>query len=96
MTITLELVSFTVLILGAVFGAWWRVEARIRGSEEVARKAIKELAEFKLIAAEKYASHEHLKEVEQRLVSAIDKLSDQIEVFPDRLTRIVREALDRD
>ena len=41
--------------------------------------------EFKLEVAEKYASIPYLKDVEQRLVETVDKLSDAIDKFRDSL-----------
>ena len=46
-----------------------------------------ELANYKLSAAEKYASVEHLKEVEARLVVSIDRLSDRIDRLINRIDR---------
>ena len=53
-------------------GVWWRVHQAIN---TVAR----ELSAYKLEVAEKYASVEHLKEVEARLVVSIDRLTERID-----------------
>ena len=45
----------------------------------VAREARNEMNDIKLDIAEKYASVEHLKEVEARLAVSIDRLTDRID-----------------
>lgn len=56
----------------------------------------KDLADYKLHAAEQFASRDHLREVENRLAGAIDRLTNRVEQLPTRLAeefgRIVAEA----
>lgn len=57
----------------------------------------KDLADYKLMAADRFASHEHLKEVEVRLTTSIDRLTNRIEQLPQsfarEVSRIVGELL---
>ncbi len=44
----------------------------------------RDLNEFRLKVAEEYASREHLREVELRLLDATNKLSDKFEALPSK------------
>lgn len=52
----------------------------------VAREARDEVNSLRLETAEKYASVEHLKEVEARLAVAIDRLTDRIDKLLSSIT----------
>lgn len=54
-----------------------------RGDEIIA--VSKDLADYKLHATGQFASHAHLKEVEERLTGAIDRLTNRVEQLPTRL-----------
>ncbi len=79
--ITFEFLGVVVLVVGTLFGFWWRIDARFRAAE-------KELSAFKVSVAQQYASVDHLKEVEVRLTTAIDNLTSRI----DRLIAIAEKA----
>ncbi|RUW38974.1 hypothetical protein EN739_12020 [Mesorhizobium sp. M2A.F.Ca.ET.017.03.2.1] len=55
--------------------------------EDIRAKGAHELAEFKLEVAKGYAGHEALREMEARLVKAIDDLGKRIEKSETRNTR---------
>jgi len=76
--ITWEQLVALCVIGGAMAGAWWFLFANILAVR-------RELNEFRLKVAEEYASREHLKEVELRLVEAINKLSDKFEALPAKI-----------
>lgn len=76
--ITMEGVSFVVGLIVVLAGFWWRIDSRMRKVET-------SLADYKLQAAKEFASVEHLKEVEVRLIASIDRLADRIDRL---LTRI--------
>ena len=63
-------------IFGAIGGVWWRVNMRIAECE----KAILKM-ENKIV--KEYASSNSLKEVEKRLVNAIDRLTNRIDKLLD-------------
>ena len=52
----------------------------------------KELAEYKTQVAKEYASMRHLKEVEERLVKAMDHLSDTISDMPQKIFDLFNAA----
>ena len=93
MQITGEMVTLFLALSGAIAGIWWRVEAKIQAAEEAAEDAKAELARFQLTVAERYASMAHLKDVEVRLVTSIDRLTSQIDAMPDRMLRIIRSEV---
>ena len=71
------------IIAGSIIGVWYRLVLRIervRDEGHAANMAIKdELHAFKLEASGRYASIGYLKDVEERLIKAIDNLTVQHE-----------------
>jgi hypothetical protein len=63
-----------------------------RGAEETARQ-VAAFSEFQVTVAREYVSQDRLREVETRLVTAIERLSTTVERMPDRLAAIVKEAV---
>jgi hypothetical protein len=84
--ITWEAIGFLCVLAVPVCGAWWFLYSDILAVR-------RELQDYKLEVAQRYASVEHLKEVENRLVTAIDKLAAQLDTMPDRLSRIIQQAI---
>lgn len=97
MQVTVEMVSIGLGLVGLVLTVWWRVEKRIRIAEqrstEEAATARQAPADFRVEVASRYVSQERLREVEDRLVAAINRLADQMERMPDRLAHIVKETV---
>ena len=74
--------------LGALFalaGLWWRLQKQITANA-------RSLDVYKLDVAEKYASVEHLREVEARLVVSIDRLTERIDRLLNRFDKISARA----
>lgn len=83
--ITLSL--FLITVVGGVIKLNGRFDGRVREVGTRCDRLAEELACYKLQAAEKYASVEHLKDVEARLVVSIDRLADRIERLINRIDR---------
>ena len=67
-----------------------------RVKEELSQelKALRaDFTDYKLQVAREYASVDHLKEVETRLVDAIEKLTGKMDAMPDRVGVAVRQAM---
>ncbi len=83
--------SFLVLIVSAGAGMWWRIHVAIgkvrERVDEVRGRSAHELAEFKLQVAQQYATHDAIREVEERVVEAIDRLGDRVDKFLERSIR---------
>lgn len=60
-----------------------RLETASRRIEEVRAKGAKELADFKLEVAQRYATGDLIKEVEERLIEAINRLGDRFDRYVD-------------
>lgn len=56
-------------------------------AEEIRAKTAKELADYQLVAAEKFATNAAIKEVEERVVAAIERLGDRLDKFVDASRR---------
>lgn len=97
--ITFELVTFLIVTGSAVAGVWWflfnSILAARRELQSEIQRIRQEFTAYKLEVAQNYASVEHLKEVETRLVNAIEKLTDKLDTMPDRFSRIVKDSLNK-
>jgi uncharacterized membrane protein YqgA involved in biofilm formation len=69
--ITFEFVATVSVIVGVVFGVWWRIESRIKQVEA-------QVSSLRIEMIKDYASVSHLKEVEGRLIGALDRLTDEV------------------
>jgi len=76
MVFDLDAIMKLIAIFGAIGGVWWRVNMRIAECE----KAILKM-ETRMV--KEYASSNSLQEVEKRLVSAIDRLTNRIDKLLD-------------
>jgi len=83
--ITGEVVVLFLVVLGAVGGFWWRIEARFSGEDMVIGELKKELAEYKLYVERNHVSAQVLRDLETRVVNAIEKLATRLEAIADRL-----------
>lgn len=74
-----------VTLIGAVGGVWWRLHSNIQNEKEARiladAKTAAELAEFRLKAAETYATNAAIKDVEEKVVGAIERLGDRLDRF---------------
>ncbi len=78
---------FLITIIGGVIKLNGRFDGKVREVNRRCDRLTDELAGYKLQAAEKYASVEHLKDVESRLVVSIDRLADRIDRLINRIDR---------
>lgn len=90
-----------VIVASILIGIWKVVAGRIEAVEkrsvadaEILERAIAkggaDLSDFKLEVAQKYASQQHLKDTEERLVAAINKLEATIAAMPASIAALIR------
>jgi hypothetical protein len=89
MPLTIETLTTLIVGLIAIAGAIWRMWSVL---DTKIALSVHNLAEFKLEVAKSYASMEHIKDVELRLVDAINKLADSVEQMPSRVAEILKSA----
>lgn len=82
MNITWEVVAAGITVLGFVSGIWWRVEGMIRKNTD-------DLAAHKLHAAETFVSKAGLREVEGRIMDAINAVGSQVSGMSGRIDRLM-------
>lgn len=89
--ITGEMVGLFILVLGAIAGFWWRIEARLSEQDKARTTAIadlaKDLSEHKLFVAQNHVTAASLREAEGRLIAAIDKLATRLEAIADKMDK---------
>lgn len=92
-----EIVIVASFLIGIGKVVWGRIEkvqtnaqASIEALEEDIAKSGQDLQSFRLEVATKYASIEHLKETEERLVSAINKLEATIAAMPASIAALIK------
>lgn len=82
--ITGDLVWLVLGVLGAVGGLWWRIEARLSSQDTERSKLKQELSDYKLYVAQNHVSAAVLRDTEQPLIDAIEKLAKRMEAIADR------------
>jgi hypothetical protein len=97
--ITVEYVLGFLAILGGVAGVWWRIEAKLV-EEATARKAStdrlweesrridRDIADYKLFVERNHVSAAALRETEERLITAVEKLAARMEAIGARLEKM--------
>lgn len=73
----LQIAGLLVPGAGALMGVWYRLHNQIIANQTA-------LADFKLQVAKEYATTAAIKEVEDRIVQAIDRLGDRLDKFVDQ------------
>ena len=91
------------IVATLLIAIWKPVAGRITEVEKKAAAAVDKLEEdiaqrgadlsaFKLEVAQKYASQQHLKDTEERLVSAINKLEATIAAMPASIAALIKSG----
>lgn len=80
-------VAFFVLVSGALWGIWWRIEGKVKVAEDKADKAQQDLAAHKLHAAETFATKAGMQEQTAQLLRAIEGVGNRIDGLHERLDR---------
>lgn len=88
MNITAELVSFILMVIGAISAVWWRVEGKVKVAEDKAGKVADDLAAHKLHAAETFATKAGMQEQTTQIMRAIEGVGNRIDGVHERLDRM--------
>ena len=78
--VTTQLVGIAISAGAMALAGWWRIEARIKPSETDIR-ALREMV------LTRYIDQERFEKAESKLLQAIDRLTDKIEMLGSRLPR---------
>jgi predicted nucleic acid-binding Zn-ribbon protein len=84
----MAVVGFFVMLSGAGWGVWWRIEGRVRSAEDKAGKVRDDLAAHKLHVAETYTTKAGMLEQTAAIMKAIDSVGDKIDRTNERLDRV--------
>jgi len=98
--ITIEFALILITIIGAIAGAWWRIENRVEAAKREALAAAalasgqaalahEQLHEFRLHVAETYASKGGVKDLGDRVMQGQDRVLDEITRLHERMDRII-------
>jgi len=86
-----EFISLLLAGAGMLGGVWYRLHTQITANREFASVQVAAvhmiIAEFKLQVAREYATNNAIREVEQRVVDAINRLGDRFENFFENQNR---------
>lgn len=92
----MAVVGFMVMLAGAGWRVWARVEAKVKVAEDKAEKVqertdkvASDLASHKLYVAEHYVSKQGLRETTEQLMAAIGGVKDAVDNMTLRVDRIV-------
>ncbi|CAI2934999.1 conserved protein of unknown function [Aminobacter niigataensis] len=88
MIITEGMVGFVLLIVGALFGAFWRIWGLIREASGKGEQAQTDLAAHKLHVAETYVSKQGHREATDQVMEAIGAVKTAVEGTNLRIDRM--------
>jgi septal ring factor EnvC (AmiA/AmiB activator) len=89
MAITVEMVGFMIVVLGAISGIWWRVEAKYEGAKKRADDAAEALAAYKTHVAEQYVTKDGLREQLSQVMAGITELKQQLAHVASRVDTFI-------
>lgn len=93
-------IGFAVMVAGALWGIWWKIDAAIRAAKQEATESSRmallradfvaaQLSEYKTHVAETYASRAVMREALEPLVESMRVLSGQVQHVGERLDRVI-------
>lgn len=85
-------VGFFVMVSGALWGVWWRVEGKVKVAEDKAGKVAEDLAAHKLHAAETFATKAGMQEQTTQIMRAIEGVGNRIDGVHERLDRMYEHS----
>ena len=81
-------VALVVVLIGGILTFWWRIEGRFTEEREARAALARELSDYKLYSAQTHVSAAALRETEDRLIAAFDKLTARMEAIVGRLDKM--------
>ncbi|MBX4992881.1 hypothetical protein ABID08_002051 [Rhizobium binae] len=91
----MAVVGFFVMLAGAGWRVWTRVEAKVKVAEDKADKNTADLAAYKLHAAETFATKTSQAEQTAQLLRAIEGVGSRIDGVHERLDRLYENSPQR-
>lgn len=91
----MTVVLFGVGLLGAIFGAFWKMWALIQDAGGKGEKASTDLAEFKLRVAETYVTRAGMQEQTSQIMRAIESVAHRIDGLTERIDNIMASRTPR-
>ncbi|MBB5664727.1 hypothetical protein GGE68_002924 [Rhizobium leguminosarum] len=84
----MAVVGFFIMLAGAGWRVWARVEAKVKVAEDKADKNTADLAQHKLHTAETYVTKAGMHEQTSAIMKAIEGVGNRIDGLNDRLDRL--------
>ncbi|TIV38921.1 MAG: hypothetical protein E5V91_12290 [Mesorhizobium sp.] len=88
-------VAFGITVIGAIFGAFWKMWGLIKEAGDKGLKAQQDLAAHKLHAAETFATKAGMQEQTAQLLRAIEGVGNRIDGLHERLDRAFERPVRR-
>jgi outer membrane protein TolC len=85
----MAVVGFFIMLFGAGWRVWSRVESKVKVAEEKAEKVAADLASHRLHVAEQYVSKQGLRETTDQIMEAIHGVKQAVDHMTMRVDRIV-------
>lgn len=85
----MAVVGFMVMLAGAGWRVWARVEAKVKVAEDRASKVADDLAAHKLHVAESYITKQGMRETTEQIMDAIHGVKQAVDHMTVRVDRIV-------
>lgn len=78
-------IGLALIILGGLAGLWWRIDAKFGQASDARAALARDLADFKVKVSDERVSISSLKQTEERLVGAMNRLGDRIDRMNETL-----------
>lgn len=85
----MAVVAFIVTLFGALTGIFWRMWGLIHDAGAKGEQAQKDLAEYKLRAAETFATKTGMQEQTSQIMRAIESVANRIDGLTERIDNIM-------
>ena len=85
----MSVIGFAVMLLGALWGIWWKIDGQIQSVEDKAASVGRSLDAHRLHVAETYLTKAGLREQMEPLFDAVKGVSGQVQTMNERLDRVI-------
>ena len=88
-------VGFFILVSGALWGVWWRVEGKVKVASDRADSAHDKISDLRLHVAQEYTTKTGLHEVKDEIMDAIHGVKSAVDHMGERIDGIYHTATPR-
>lgn len=85
-------IGFFILVSGALWGIWWRVEGKVKVAEDKGDAAMEKVSDLRLHVAEIYITKAGLRDVKDEIMEALHGVKGSIDHLGGRIDAIYSQG----